>query len=331
MIDNGSVRPLGRGKFPVGSTEPASGRASSLSPSRVDSGGPEVRRPGRAATGRARPMAIRLLAAAPPGQRTVRATPDDRRGRIPGSNEDTTPCRGPWQPRRIGGTIGLPHFLPVCDGAATDVGGPLSERRARRRGDGLGRGVPPGARRGEPVLLVEQFALGHDRGSSHGSARITRHSYADPAYARLMPAAFDAWRGLEADAGETLYLRTGGVSFGPAEVVYVDRVASSLDRTPRPAPADVGGGVERRPPGVPAAERPRRRLRARRRDAQGGTGAGGRGGAGPPARADDTRSSRRTPVRRVDLDAARPTLVTDDGTIEADRLIVDRRAPGRRG
>ena len=43
------------------------------------------------------------------------------------------------------------------------------------------------ARRGEPVVLVEQFALGHDRGSSHGAARITRHSYADPRYARLMP------------------------------------------------------------------------------------------------------------------------------------------------
>ena len=59
------------------------------------------------------------------------------------------------------------------------------------------------ARRGEPVVLIEQFALGHDRGSSHGAARITRHSYADPRYARLMPAAFRAWRELEADAGET--------------------------------------------------------------------------------------------------------------------------------
>jgi sarcosine oxidase len=39
------------------------------------------------------------------------------------------------------------------------------------------------ARRGEPVVLIEQFDLGHDRGSSHGAARITRHSYADPRYA----------------------------------------------------------------------------------------------------------------------------------------------------
>src|SRR5438552_13571303 len=67
------------------------------------------------------------------------------------------------------------------------------------------------ARRGEPVLLIEQFAIGHDRGSSHGAARITRHSYADPRYARLMLDAFRAWRELEADAGQNLYLRTGGL------------------------------------------------------------------------------------------------------------------------
>src|SRR3954454_4989458 len=84
------------------------------------------------------------------------------------------------------------------------------------------------ARRGEPVLLVEQFALGHDRGSSHGAGRITRHSYADPHYARLMPEAFGTWRTLEADAGQNLYLRTGGVSLCPPGVDYVARVESSL-------------------------------------------------------------------------------------------------------
>src|SRR2546429_6300917 len=84
------------------------------------------------------------------------------------------------------------------------------------------------ARRREPVLLIEQFAPGHDRGSSHGAARITRHSYADPHYARLMPEAFRAWRMLEAEAGQNLYLRTGGVSLSPPGVDYVGRVAASL-------------------------------------------------------------------------------------------------------
>src|SRR4051794_5183977 len=85
------------------------------------------------------------------------------------------------------------------------------------------------ARRGEPVLLVEQFAVGHDRGSSHGAARITRHSYADVRYARLMPEAFRAWKLLEADAGQNFYLRTGGITFCPPLVDYVDRVAESLE------------------------------------------------------------------------------------------------------
>jgi sarcosine oxidase len=81
---------------------------------------------------------------------------------------------------------------------------------------------------GHQVTLLEQFALGHNRGSSHGAARITRHSYANPVYARLMPAAFRAWRELEADVGNSFYIRTGGVSFCPPEVDYVARVADNL-------------------------------------------------------------------------------------------------------
>src|SRR5947199_28206 len=85
------------------------------------------------------------------------------------------------------------------------------------------------ARRGQPFVLVEQFPLGHDRGSSHGAARIIRHSYADERYARLMPRAYRAWRDLEADSGRTLHVRTGGVSLSPSGVDYVAKVAASLE------------------------------------------------------------------------------------------------------
>ena len=100
------------------------------------------------------------------------------------------------------------------------------------------------ARRGEPVLLLEQFPLGHDRGSSHGAARITRHSYADARYARLMPAAFAAWRELEADAGVPLYLRTGGISLSPAGGDYVAHVAASLEELGVPHRRMTGARVE---------------------------------------------------------------------------------------
>ena len=176
------------------------------------------------------------------------------------------------------------------------------------------------ARRGEPVVLVEQFGLGHARGSSHGAARIIRHSYADPTYARLMPEAFRAWAELEADAGRSLYVRTGGVSFGPPGVGYVGRVAANLAdlgvsyrvmsgsewNAAQPAfdlPADYEAVFEPDAGMVAAA----RALEAEVELARGAPG---------------TRILAETPVRRIDLDGERPTIVSDALTIEAERLVL---------
>jgi len=41
------------------------------------------------------------------------------------------------------------------------------------------------AARGVPVVLFEQFDLGHARGSSHGATRIFRYSYPDPRYVEM--------------------------------------------------------------------------------------------------------------------------------------------------
>jgi sarcosine oxidase len=177
------------------------------------------------------------------------------------------------------------------------------------------------ARRGEPVLLVEQFGLGHDRGSSHGAARITRHSYADPVYARLMPQAFAAWRTLEADAGETLYLRTGGVSFGPPDVSYVEQVASSLaslgvaHRRMRGDEWNAAQPAFRLPDEFDVVFEPDAGMLKAARALAVEVELARR--LGP-----DTRVLENTAVQRIDLEAGRPTLVTDAGVIEAERLIV---------
>ena len=71
------------------------------------------------------------------------------------------------------------------------------------------------AARGVPVVLFEQFGLGHDRGSSHGATRIFRFSYPDPYYVRMAVLASEAWDRLAADAGEELLVRTGGLDAGP--------------------------------------------------------------------------------------------------------------------
>jgi sarcosine oxidase len=178
------------------------------------------------------------------------------------------------------------------------------------------------AKRGEPVVLIEQFALGHDRGSSHGAARITRHSYADARYARLMPAAFRAWRELEADAGEALYIRTGGVSFSPPGVDYAARVAMSLRELDVPHWRTSGREWNRRRPafGLPdeydvVFEPDAGLVAASRALAVQVEMARQLGG-------DRTRILAQTPVRHVDLDGRHPVVVTDSSRIVAERLIV---------
>src|SRR3954451_22780370 len=74
------------------------------------------------------------------------------------------------------------------------------------------------AQSGRGVILVEQFAPGHARGSSHGASRIFRLSYPDPHYVRLAQGALQSWSELEAKAGEELIVRTGGLDFGPVAV-----------------------------------------------------------------------------------------------------------------
>lgn len=72
------------------------------------------------------------------------------------------------------------------------------------------------ARRGLDVVVLEAFGPGHERGSSHGSARIFRRVYPDPLYVRMTGAARELWRALEDEAGQALITVTGGVDFGPA-------------------------------------------------------------------------------------------------------------------
>jgi sarcosine oxidase len=178
------------------------------------------------------------------------------------------------------------------------------------------------ARRGQSVVLVEQFALGHTRGSSHGAARITRHSYADPQYARLMPDAFRAWKVLEADAGQNIFLRTGCITLCAGGVDHVARITANLQdmgithrrmsgrewrqAAPVWTVADTDDAVFEPDAGLVAA------ARAVKLEVELARRLGG----------DRVQVLERTPVRRIDLDAASPTLVTDTHKIVAEHLIV---------
>jgi sarcosine oxidase len=85
------------------------------------------------------------------------------------------------------------------------------------------------ARRGRSVLLVDRFARGHDRGSSHGTERIFRFGYTDPAYVRLAQESLAGWQLLQAGAGAPLLVADGVVDHGDdAELVAVESACAAL-------------------------------------------------------------------------------------------------------
>ena len=85
-------------------------------------------------------------------------------------------------------------------------------------------------RRGYSVIGLEQFELGHDRGASHDTSRILRHSYHTPHYVELTFRAYDAWAELESESGITLVTQTGGVDlFPPGASIDMATYTSSMD------------------------------------------------------------------------------------------------------
>ena len=69
---------------------------------------------------------------------------------------------------------------------------------------------------GGEVLGLEQFEIGHVRGGSQDHSRIIRLSYHTPGYVALAKAAYAAWTAVEADLGESLIVKTGGLDLFPA-------------------------------------------------------------------------------------------------------------------
>ncbi|MGB0086221.1 MAG: N-methyl-L-tryptophan oxidase [Rhodomicrobiaceae bacterium] len=74
------------------------------------------------------------------------------------------------------------------------------------------------ARRGQKVLGLERFDLGHAMGSSHGFNRIIRLAYFEhPGYVPLLRRAYELWRETERLGGEQLLFITGSLDAGPAD------------------------------------------------------------------------------------------------------------------
>jgi sarcosine oxidase len=89
-------------------------------------------------------------------------------------------------------------------------------------------------RAGSDVLAIEQYYLGHDRGSSQDHSRIIRRSYHDPRYIALAEPSYTLWSEVEAEAGMQLVFKTGGLdleSIGTTGIKDLSHCAASMSES----------------------------------------------------------------------------------------------------
>uniref|UniRef100_UPI00398EF6E3 peroxisomal sarcosine oxidase n=1 Tax=Pristiophorus japonicus TaxID=55135 RepID=UPI00398EF6E3 len=78
------------------------------------------------------------------------------------------------------------------------------------------------------ALLIDQFALPHSRGSSHGQTRIIRKSYNKACYTEMMTECYQLWKQLEAEANAELFRQTGLLVLGTEEDPEFQSMKSTL-------------------------------------------------------------------------------------------------------
>jgi sarcosine oxidase len=105
------------------------------------------------------------------------------------------------------------------------------------------------ARRGRRVLGLEQFAFGHDQGSSHGQTRIIRTAYYEhPAYVPLVRRAFERWYDLEQRQGRHLLTECPLLSIGLPDGEMIRGVRASAAEHDLPVESLTAAEVRRRFP-----------------------------------------------------------------------------------
>jgi sarcosine oxidase len=161
------------------------------------------------------------------------------------------------------------------------------------------------------------------RGASHDHSRIIRRSYHTPEYVKLTAGAYDAWRSIEHDGGGEIITRTGGVDlFPPGAAIDEQSYRTSLAAEGVPFELLDGAEVHRRWP-VFAGDAITNDLTAIYSEETGIVPAGRatvtmqqlarRHGA-------DLRAN--TPVRAIVPVGDEVDVVTDDGAMHFDRVVV---------
>ena len=180
---------------------------------------------------------------------------------------------------------------------------------------------------GRGVLGIEQFELGHHRGASQDHSRIIRLAQHQPQYAALAAPAYKAWDEIEAESGQQIVTRTGGL-------VIEDRVARRGTATGNRNIEGYtsmfdhhGVAYELLDAGELVSRWPQFRVSGDTQalyQSDSGIVDAARANAVhiALARAHGADVRTRTPVRAVRPDGDGVAVVTDDGVLRADRVVV---------
>ncbi|HEY2653323.1 MAG TPA: FAD-dependent oxidoreductase, partial [Solirubrobacteraceae bacterium] len=87
------------------------------------------------------------------------------------------------------------------------------------------------AKRGQSVLGLDMYPLGHREGSSHGHHRMIRRSAVRPELDQMAGRAFELWRELEAESGQNIMTLIG-------EVALIDLPEGTAQHPRHRAPVD---------------------------------------------------------------------------------------------
>lgn len=105
------------------------------------------------------------------------------------------------------------------------------------------------AARGLDVLGFEQFEPGHAWGGSTGRTRLFRVACLEhPGLTPIARRARDLWRELEASAGESLFLETGGIMIGPPDSHLIEGTLRAAEAHDLPVERLDAAGIARRSP-----------------------------------------------------------------------------------
>lgn len=173
---------------------------------------------------------------------------------------------------------------------------------------------------GADVLGIEQFELGHMHGASQDHSRIIRLSYHTPLYVELAQAAYAAWEMVEAELGEPLIVRTGGLDLEPAHAaISLDPYRSSLSAHNVPYEMLDAAEIMRRWPQWRLTEDVRGLYQV-----QGGIAPAARCNAAHQrlARLHGATLLERTPVLAVRTIGTEVEIVTGAGAFRCERLII---------